>query len=212
MRCVVHACLLIAVLCCPGIAAVLGAEDRPATWAVPLADPAVPNLHQLSPTVYRCAQPDAAGMRALAARGIKTVINLRAFHTDRDELRGTGLLNEELSVKTWHLEDEDVIRVLVLLSDGSKGPFVVHCQHGADRTGVMCALYRVVAQGWTKDEAMREMTTGGFGFWPGWTNLVDYVNEVDVERIRRAVAAQGAVTIPASDCLPVPAPRPVPRD
>lgn len=208
MRCFVHVCLLIAVLCCSGIAAVLGAEDRPATWAVPLADPAVPNLHQLTPTLYRCAQPDAAGMRALEARGIKTVINLRAFHTDRDELRGTGLLTEELSVKTWHLEDEDVIRVMVLLSDGRKGPFVVHCQHGADRTGVMCALYRIVVQGWTKDEAIREMTIGGFGFWPGWTNLVAYVREVDVERIRRAVAAQGAVPISA----PEPAPRPAPRD
>ena len=205
------ACFLIAVLCGPAIATACGVEARPAAWAVPLADPAVPNLHRLTPFLYRCAQPDAAGMRALEARGIKTVINLRAFHTDRDELRGTGLLNEELSVKTWHLEDEDVIRVLVLLSNDSRGPFVLHCQHGADRTGVMCALYRIVVQDWTKDEAIREMTLGGFGFWSGWTNLVAYLQEVDVERIRRAVAAQGAAAVPVPGSAPVPAPTDGPR-
>jgi protein tyrosine phosphatase (PTP) superfamily phosphohydrolase (DUF442 family) len=191
-------CCLILALWCLVAGVIHAAEERPLTWAVPVADPAVPNLHQLTPTLYRCAQPDAAGMRAIEARGIKTVINLRAFHNDRSELRGTGLLNEELSINTWNLEDEDVIRVLVLLSDDSNAPFLVHCHHGADRTGVMCALYRVVAQDWTKAEAIREMTQGGYGFWPGWTNLVTYLEQVDVERMRRAVAAQGRVPAPAA--------------
>ena len=51
-------------------------------------------------------------MNSLEAIGIRTVINLRTFHSDRDEIAGTTLLNGELNVKTWHIEDEDVVRVL----------------------------------------------------------------------------------------------------
>jgi protein tyrosine/serine phosphatase len=213
MQNLIHISILILVLWCPGVPCAFSAEVRPASWAVPLMDPKIPNLHQLTPHLYRCAQPDAAGMQALDARGIKTVINLRAFHNDRAELRGTGLLNEELSINTWNLEDEDVIRVLVLVSDERHAPFVIHCHHGADRTGVMCALYRVVVQDWTKAEAIREMTEGGFGFWPGWKNLITYVEQVDVERLRRAIAAQSRVTVPAAAAsanVVAPAPGPTP--
>ena len=64
--------------------------------------------------------------------GIKTIINLRTFHSDADEMTGMGLLDEELSVKTWHIEDEDVIRVLRIIRQKENGPFLIHCQHGAD--------------------------------------------------------------------------------
>lgn len=37
-------------------------------------------------------------------------------------------------------------------------------RHGSDRTGTMCALYRIAVQGWSKEDAIREMTAGGFGF------------------------------------------------
>ena len=46
----------------------------------------------------------------------------------------------------------------------SCGPFFVHCQHGSDRTGVCIAAYRIVVQGWTKQDAIREMTGGNYGF------------------------------------------------
>lgn len=163
-------------------------DQRPATWAVPVVvEPAVPNLHRVSPTLYRCAQPDAAGMQAIKQLGIVTVINLRAFHNDHDELAGTGLLSEELSVKTWHIEDEDIIRVLRITKDPTKQPVLIHCQHGADRTGVMCCMYRIVIQGWSKDDAIKEMTDGGYGFWPRWTNIVAYVTNADIARISAAV-------------------------
>ncbi len=51
------------------------------------------------------------------------------------------------------------------------GISLVHCQRGADRAGTMCVLYCVAVQGWTKEEAIREMTEGGFGFYEIWKNL-----------------------------------------
>ena len=64
--------------------------------------------------LYRSAQPDEGGLKSAKALGIVTVINLRAFHNDRQQASENGLLDEELSVKTWRIEDEDVVRVMNL--------------------------------------------------------------------------------------------------
>lgn len=159
--------------------------NRPATWAQPMSLGGVPNLHQVSTNLYRSAQPTADGMRALEGKGIATVVNLRSFNSDGKELRGTALRGEHIYMKAWHPEAEEVVRFLKIIADPKRTPVLVHCQHGADRTGTMCALYRVIVQGWTKDEAIREMTQGGFGFHEVWTNLPAWLEELDVEAIRR---------------------------
>lgn len=126
-------------------------------------------------------------MAELKAIGIKTVIDLRAFHSDKDELArsGSNLKPARLHMKAWHGEDEDVIRFLRIVSNTNNLPAFVHCQHGADRTGLVCAMYRITVCGWTKQEAINEMTQGDFGFHGMWKNLVTYVKRVDVEAIKR---------------------------
>jgi len=166
-----------------------GESGRPENWAVPIELPGVGNLHRVNETLYRSEQPTGEGMKNLKEIiGIKTVINLRAFHSDAGELRGTGLLNEQLSVKTWHIEDEDVVRVLKLIRKDENGPFLIHCGQGADRTGLMSAMYRIVEQGWSKDEAIKEMVDGGYGFHPIWSNIIEYIRNVDVKKIKVAVS------------------------
>ena len=165
-----------------------GESGRPENWAVPIELSGVGNLHKINENLYRSEQPTSEGMKNLKEIiGIKTVINLRAFHSDADETCGTGLLNEELSVKAWHIEDEDVIRVLKLIRKKEDGPFLIHCQYGGDRTGLMFAMYRIVEQEWSKDEAIKEMVEGGYGFHPTWANIIKYIRNVDVKKIRIAV-------------------------
>jgi protein tyrosine phosphatase (PTP) superfamily phosphohydrolase (DUF442 family) len=154
-------------------------------WAVRIAKPGLPNLHRVSDDLYRGAQPTAEGFRQLKAMGVKTVIDLRSFHNDREKIAGTDLAYEEIPMNTWYAEDEDAVRFLILVADRSRTPFFVHCQHGADRTGVMCAVYRIVIQGWTKDEAIAEMTRGEFGFHGMWQNLVEYLRNLDPEKLKR---------------------------
>ena len=96
------------------------------------------------------------GLRALKAMGVKTVVNLRKFHSDRDEIGDTGLAYEHMYVNALHPEDKEVVRFLQIAADASRRPVFVHCQHGSDRTGLMCAAYRVVVQGWSKQEAIAE--------------------------------------------------------
>jgi protein tyrosine/serine phosphatase len=158
---------------------------RPSQWALPLQREGLPNLHQVTPTLYRGGQPTAAGMRQLKAMGVKTVINLRSFNSDKDELGDTGLAYEHIYMKAWHPEREDIIRFLQIVTDKDRTPVFVHCQHGADRTGLMCAIYRVAVCGWTKGEAIEEMTEGGFGHHTIWKNLIKFIEDLDIDAIKK---------------------------
>jgi protein tyrosine/serine phosphatase len=173
-----------------GSAALADVPNRPSQWAVPIQLSGVPNLHKIDDNLFRSAQPTRQGMKNLKKLGIKTIINLRAFHSDTDGLRGAGLLDEELSAKTWHIEDEDVIRVLKIIKQKENGPFLIHCKHGADRTGIMSAMYRIVEQGWSKDEAIDEMVYGGYGFHSIWSNIIRYVKNADIDKIKSALVKQ----------------------
>ena len=153
-------------------------------WSRRIKLAGVPNFHKLSEELYRGAQPTAEGMRQLEKLGIKTIVNLRSFHSDRDEIEGTGLAYEHIYMKTWHPELKEIVRFLKIVSDKKLTPVFVHCQYGADRTGTMCAIFRIAAEGWSKDEAIEEMTKGGFGFHRIWNNLVDYIRELDIDEIK----------------------------
>ena len=179
--------LAIIIGCILAGAALAGKADtnRPSSWARPVMLEGVPNLHEVTTNLYRSAQPKAQGMRNLKQKGVATVVNLRSFHSDRDEIGETDMAYEHIYMKAWHPERKEIVRFLGIVTDPKRTPVLVHCQHGADRTGTMCALYRVVVQGWTKEEATREMTQGGFGFHEVWQNLPSWIADLDVESIRR---------------------------
>ena len=159
-------------------------------WAQRVEVPGVENLHKVSDDLYRGAQPSVEGMQQLKELGIKTIVNLRSFHSDRGEIGDTGLSYEHIYMKTWHAENKEVVRFLKIVTDPNRTPAFVHCQRGADRTGTMSAIYRVAVQGWRKDEAIEEMTKGGFGFYSGWKNLIDYIRELDIDGIKIRVGLE----------------------
>jgi len=167
------------------LALMLHAANRDTNWAARVDQAGLPNLHRVTTGIYRCAQPTADGLKAAEKLGIKTVICLRAFHSDKDEVESTSLKTERIHFNTWHAEEEDVVRFLKLVTNTNRGPFLVHCQHGADRTGTMIAIYRMAVQGWKKQDAIKEMTEGGFGYHTMWSNLIKYLNELDVEALKK---------------------------
>ena len=173
-------------------ASVLSATARDTNWATKIQHPGLPNLHRVSDNLYRCAQPTAEGLRTAEKLGIKTVLSLRAFHSDSDEIKSTKLKAERIIFNTWHAEDEDVLRFLKLVANTNAGPILVHCQHGADRTGTMIAIYRMAIQGWKKEDAIKEMTQGGFGYHTVWKNLIRYLDKLDVDALRKKAGVKYA--------------------
>jgi protein tyrosine phosphatase (PTP) superfamily phosphohydrolase (DUF442 family) len=176
---------LFVLLACTPLAPAQLSTNRPGAWAQPLRVEGVPNLHIVSTNLYRSAQPNRMGMQNLEKLGVKTVVNLRSFNSDRSELKGTKLQRAHIYMKAWHPEHKEVLEFLRIATDTNRTPVLVHCQHGADRTGTMCAVYRIVVQGWTKEEALREMQTGGFGYHAIWKNLPPWIQKLDVESIRQ---------------------------
>ena len=170
------------------------AVARPVQWAEPILMEGVSNLHRISPMLYRSEQPTALGMKNLEKLGIRTVINLRAFNDDDDEVKGTSLRTEHVKILTWRIDDRHVIEVMRMLRQTENAPFLIHCQHGADRTGVMSAMYRVLEQGWTPEDALKELIDGGYGYHAMWKNIVRYVRSVDVARLRESIASTGSTS------------------
>jgi protein tyrosine phosphatase (PTP) superfamily phosphohydrolase (DUF442 family) len=157
------------------------ATARPAHWAAPLVAPGLPNLHRVDAHLLRGAQPTRSGVQRLEAMGVKTIVSLRDVNSDRLLVRGTSLSYERIPMKTWHPEPKDIARFLSIVTDPARQPVFVHCQHGADRTGLMTAVYRVAVQGWSKEEALDEMQRGGFGFHRTWKNLLVFLRELEME-------------------------------
>jgi len=178
------------------VSSVAWGEDTAAVrnerWAAPISLDGVPNLHQITPTLYRSEQPTPLGFQNLEKLGIRTVINLRAFSNDDDEVRGTALRTERVRILTWNVDDAQVIEVMRMLRDTGNGPFLIPCQHGRDRSGLTSAMYRVLEQGWTVDDALAELTGGGYGYHAMWKNILRYVRSADVDKLRAAIAAGSA--------------------
>lgn len=142
-------------------------------------------VHRVSEGLHRSGQPTAAELRALAHSGLRTVVNLRFWDTDKSKLKGTGLAYVHIPMLAWLPREKDVKHFLRVVTDRTKLPVLVHCRVGADRTGMMVAAYRVIVQGWTKADAIAEMTRGGFGFNPLWKTLVYRIRRMNTDQLRR---------------------------
>ena len=162
----------------------VAASQRPSHWAQAIKRPGLPNLFKVSDRLYRGAQPAAEGIKQLPGLGVTTIVNLRDNHSDRKLLADAQLDYVEIPMNTWAPKQEDVIRFLRIVASDKGGPVFVHCQHGADRTGMMAAVYRVVVQGWSKQEAVEEMTQGGFGYHRMWKRTVSFVMDLDAQELR----------------------------
>lgn len=155
--------------------------------------PGLTNFAQVSPVLYRGAQPTAEGFAQLKKMGIKTVVNLRSFHSDRDALDGTGLRYVSISCKAWHPEEEDILLFLKIVQDPANQPVFVHCQQGSDRTGCAVASYRMVEQNWSRQDAIAELPR--FGFHPVWSEISKYLSGFDSAKTQQKVLKTSAPDI-----------------
>jgi len=121
----------------------------------------LPNFHQVNENLYRGAQPQRGGLKKLSELGIKTVINLRGASEDtRDEqaeAEAAGLRYFNIPMSgIGRPTDEQVERALAVIDARDNWPVFVHCQRGADRTGVIVAVYRILRDQWTEEQAIAE--------------------------------------------------------
>lgn len=141
----------------------------------------LPNLGQVSATLFRGGQPKKEGYAKLKEMGIEIVVNLR---DDKDEIAEERQIVEQKGMRfvsipwnPWHeADDHQVAEFLEFLRANPERKIFVHCKAGKERTGVMIAAYRIAAQGWTASRALDEMEFFGIrGFW--FRHLKKYIRE-----------------------------------
>ncbi|WP_213937628.1 tyrosine-protein phosphatase [Pseudomonas sp. dw_612] len=174
------------------------ASPRPAEWAQSVE--AKYNLYQMSPTLYRSALPDSGAVPLLEQLKVGTVINFLP-ESDTRWLSVPGINLVQLPYRTNHVDDAQVIAALRAIQTAeATGPVLMHCKHGSDRTGLMAAMYRVVVQGWSKEDALNEMTEGGFGDSIHFKDSVRYMMQADTDKLRTALANGDCSTSPFAMC------------
>lgn len=122
----------------------------------------VPNFGQVTPSLFRGAQPTDNGFGALAKMGVGIVVDLRGdSDNERERVTKLGMQYVEIPSQCSHMTDEGIAKFLTILRDNPDKKVFVHCKYGVDRTGMMVAAYRI-SQGWTAEESRREMESFGF--------------------------------------------------
>jgi uncharacterized protein (TIGR01244 family) len=131
----------------------------------------LPNFQKVNDQVYRGAQPTNSGFQQLAQLGIKTVVDLRDIgeHSQADEQKiVTGLGMRYVSIPMHGMstpKDDLVAAVQALFNDPANGPVFVHCKRGADRTGMVVAVYRISHDGWDNKKALSEAKSNGMSMF-----------------------------------------------
>jgi protein tyrosine phosphatase (PTP) superfamily phosphohydrolase (DUF442 family) len=139
-----------------------GYEPEPLTDSGPVKG--VGGFTEVTPHLYRGGQPSQKGLESLAKMGIDIVVDGR-LTGDKKEDKAVTKLGMKFVPIPWHClypRDEVFARFLALIRDNPDKKIFVHCRYGDDRTGMMIAAYRMAMQGWTWQEARKEMDKFGF--------------------------------------------------
>jgi protein tyrosine phosphatase (PTP) superfamily phosphohydrolase (DUF442 family) len=165
------------------------AAQRPETWAMPVSSEHLRNFYKIDDKLYRSAQPNKKGFQELKTLGFRTVLSFRDYHSD-DEGKGFGLNLHRVKMEAGDITTEKVVEALRIIRT-SEGPVLIHCWHGSDRTGLISAMYRIVFQGWSKEEAIDELMRGGYGYHSLYKNIPEFIRQADIDEIgKEALAPQ----------------------
>jgi protein tyrosine phosphatase (PTP) superfamily phosphohydrolase (DUF442 family) len=105
------------------------------------------NRHRLGGRAWRSAQPTPRHIRALRRRGLRTIVNLRGerlcgsywLEQRACERKGIAMINFQLRSRAAPTREE--IKGARELFERIEYPVLFHCKSGADRVGLMSALY-----------------------------------------------------------------------
>ena len=155
-------------------------------WAT-VVDQSV-NLYQVDKKLFRSEQLSAKDYPLLKQHNVRTIVNLRFFdrNDDQEAFGETGIKLVNTPLISWSISPQEVADVLWQIRQAQQtGGVLVHCYHGADRTGLISAMYRVIYQKWHLAEAKREMMQGPYGFHSIWQNMPNFFTDENVQAIQQ---------------------------
>lgn len=137
------------------------------------------NLHRVGAQGYRAAQPAPHHFRRFTRLGIRTVVNLRggrefgSYPLEIEACAREGLAYEEVRLRSRDAPTIETLEAVAALFERIAYPAVFHCKSGADRSGLMAALYLLIVEGATPDVAKRALSLRYGHFRIGPTGVLD---------------------------------------
>ena len=119
------------------------------------------NAHQVTPRLWRAAQPAPTQIAHFARKGVKTIVNLRggrehgSWPLQREACERHGVTLIDFVLRSRGAPDRETILGAKAFFASLPEPALVHCKSGADRAGFFAALYLLVHENRPLDEAMR---------------------------------------------------------
>ena len=137
------------------------------------------NQHPLGANAWRSAQPLPHHIRALARRGVRTVVNLRgermcgSYWLERRACERQGLKFVNYQVRSRAAPSLAELRGARQLFETIEYPMLMHCKSGADRAGLMSVLYKHLREGVPIPEAMQQLSLRYGHIRQGDTGILD---------------------------------------
>ena len=110
------------------------------------------NLHEVAPGMWRSNQPGPSRVHAAAGMGIRTIINLRGPRNDggwrleAEACAQAGITRLDFSARSRAAPDKSMLHAARELFAEAKLPAMMHCKSGADRAGLMAALFLLIVE------------------------------------------------------------------
>ena len=126
----------------------------------------IENFGRVDSVLYRGSQPTGRDYQDLKQLGVKSIINLTSDDADANEkatAESAGITYVQIPMTTHTPPTSSQLsEFLGIVNDPASQPVYVHCVGGRHRTGVMTAVYRMTHDGWTADQAFKEMKQYNF--------------------------------------------------
>jgi undecaprenyl-diphosphatase len=149
------------------------------------------NFHPITHgEAYRSAQLDRDEFEYYIKKySIKSIVNLRGRNPDASWYKEEKIVSAENNIEHYDISlsasrepSEDNVRELISIFQNAPRPVLIHCQAGADRSGLAAAMWKVVVDNESKSQAEKQLSIV-FGHIPiGKTTAMDRFFENWVSR------------------------------
>ena len=125
------------------------------------------NFRAITPgEAYRSAQLESDKLEYYIKQyGIRSILNLRGENSEmqwyKDEMRASaayGVAHYDIAMSSSRFPTDETIKELISILKTAPRPILIHCQYGADRSGLVAAMWKVIVDNEPKSEAKKQLS------------------------------------------------------